>query len=51
MWPSSILSCFKRSPIVVMIRVPAREIGEPYAQVTSAVRDLADDISQQNEKR
>eukprot|EP01036_Dinobryon_divergens_P036237 gene36237-47134_t len=32
---------FKRSPIVV-IRVPERESGEPYAQVTSAVRDLAD---------
>ena len=32
---------FKRSPIVV-IRVPERQIGEPYAQVTAAVRDLAD---------
>ena len=32
---------FKRSPIVV-IRVPERESGEPYAQVTSAVRDLTD---------
>ena len=32
---------FKRSPIVV-IKVPERQIGEPYAQVTSAVRDLAD---------
>eukprot|EP01038_Epipyxis_sp_PR26KG_P013667 gene13667-18340_t len=30
-----------RSPIVV-IRVPECQIGEPYAQVTSAVRDLAD---------
>jgi len=26
----------------VVIRVPERQIGEPYAQVTSAVRDLAD---------
>jgi hypothetical protein len=33
---------FKRSPIVV-IRVPERQAGEPYAQVTSAVRSLADD--------
>jgi hypothetical protein len=32
---------FKRSPIVV-IRVPERESDEPYAQVTSAVRDLTD---------
>ena len=32
---------FKRSPIVV-IRVPERQIGEPHAQVTAAVRDLAD---------
>jgi len=32
---------FKRSPIVV-IRVPERQSGEPYAQVTSAVRDLTD---------
>ncbi len=32
---------FKRSPIVV-INVPVREIGEPYAQVTAAVRDLTD---------
>ena len=27
----------------MVIRVPERQIGEPYAQVTSAVRDLADD--------
>jgi hypothetical protein len=27
----------------VVIKVPERQIGEPYAQVTSAVRDLADD--------
>ena len=33
---------FKRPPIVV-IRVPERQIGQPYAQVTAAVRDLADD--------
>jgi len=26
----------------VVIKVPERQIGEPYAQVTSAVRDLAD---------
>ena len=26
----------------MVIRVPERQIGEPYAQVTSAVRDLAD---------
>ena len=26
----------------MVIRVPERESGEPYAQVTSAVRDLAD---------
>jgi hypothetical protein len=26
----------------VVIRVPERQTGEPYAQVTSAVRDLAD---------
>lgn len=32
---------FKRSPIVV-IRVPERERGEQYPQVTSAVRDLTD---------
>ena len=32
---------FKRSPIVV-IRVPERQIGQNYADVTSAVRDLAD---------
>jgi len=33
----------KRSPIVV-IRVPERQIGKPYAQITSAVRCLADDF-------
>jgi hypothetical protein len=32
---------FKRSPIVV-ISVPERQIGRNYADVTSAVRDLAD---------
>jgi predicted Zn-dependent protease with MMP-like domain len=32
---------FKRSPIVV-IRVPERETGQNYADVTAAVRDLAD---------
>ena len=26
----------------MVIRVPERESGEPYAQVTSAVRDLTD---------
>jgi hypothetical protein len=34
---------FKFPPTVV-IRVPEREIGEPYAQVTSAVRALTDDF-------
>ena len=34
---------FKRSPIIV-IRVPERQIDEKYAQVTSAVRALADDF-------
>jgi len=34
---------FKLPPTVV-IRVPERQIGEPYAQVTSAVRSLADDF-------
>jgi hypothetical protein len=33
---------FKLPPIVV-IRVPERQFGEPYAQVTPAVRALADD--------
>lgn len=33
---------FKRSPIVV-IRVPERQAGQQYADVTSAVRSLADD--------
>lgn len=33
---------FERPPIVV-IRVPEGQAGEPYAQVTSAVRSLADD--------
>ena len=32
---------FKRSPIV-LITVPERQNGEPYADVTAAVRDLAD---------
>ena len=34
---------FGRAPVVV-IRVPERQKGEPYAQVTSAVRGLADDF-------
>ena len=34
---------FKSSPIVVL-RVPERQTGEQYAQVTSAVRALADDF-------
>ena len=34
---------FKLPPTIV-IRVPERQIGEPYAQVTSSVRALADDF-------
>ena len=34
---------FKHSPIVV-IRVPERQIGERYADLTAAVRALADDF-------
>jgi hypothetical protein len=34
---------FKLPPIVV-IRVPERQAGEPYAQVTAAVRSLVDDF-------
>jgi hypothetical protein len=37
-------SLFFRPPIV-MIRVPEREQGEQYAQVTAAVRGLADEFS------
>jgi len=31
-------------PPIVVIRVPERQIGQPYADVTSAVRSLADDF-------
>jgi hypothetical protein len=35
---------FKFPPVVAVLRVPERQINEPYAQVTSAVRGLADDF-------
>ena len=31
-------------PLIVVIRVPERQAGEPYAQVTAAVRSLVDDF-------